>query len=323
VLGCSRLNEAIDWDKMKATMTRSLALVLTILFAGMISNARAQVAVSDLMPASPGLFLPQRTTLDDSNLTPDNPSALEWGAPSRVASGLIFGTDNDRSSPPAHEFKGEFAGARLYRSGYGIAVEQTTVKYDSGSGLESLDQSVHAQVSLAATPSLALGAGVGKLESDLATSDLLRFEAGLSARFGEVWYAGLGLYSDALKPRGSSVQRHRNGTLLGLALRIEQAWSYYLAYDWIQLNDFDTIHMAGQTTGRFTAQLFAPPLMLGVSEAGIDLHGSPDVFNRSFEIGWKALPSLAVSTRYNQTNSKGPTPQRTVESSSIALAWEF
>lgn len=297
-----------------------LALTGVLFLALATGRAWAQVAVPDLIPAAPDLLLPQRTSVYSNHLTLDNPAALAWALPSRVAAGLVSGSDTNRATPYRRTFGGQFVGTQLVGPRWGFAAEATSIGYQAGGGLEHSDQSAVVQLSRGIGAALSFGAGLGHLESSLAMTDISRAEVGVAAEMGNLVYVGIGLYRDKVASAGA--RRYRNGELLGAALRVKAGWTYQAAYDWIQLNDFDNLQVGGETMGRLRLELQARSLLVGASQAGVDLHGSPDIWHRAFDIGWAWSPALIVSVRYQQADTQ-TAMDRSVHSDSLTATWQF
>lgn len=306
---------------------KSILLTLGFLLACLVGHAWGQVAVPDLIPAAPGVYIPQLNTFNNSTLTPDNPAVLGWGSGALVAGGLLSGSDDNPAAAGRQGFKGFFAGGRLHQANWAYAAEQTLIQFGSAGGLEPRDQSVVAQVSYTPKRWLSVGAGMGRLENTVATTDLTRVEAGASARLEGVWYLGFALYRDRVNAQNVNPQRDRSGWLAGVGVRIKRDWTYQAAYDFMQLNDFATIQTGGQTGGRLKLGLRAGPLLLETSQAGVDLHDSPDVHHLAFDAGWQLTESLVVTLRHQKTNTQvtlqKSAPERIVTTNSIAASWSF
>lgn len=309
-------------------MTSKCVLVTCVLLlAGLGGRARAQVAVPDLIPAAPGVYIPQLDTFNNSTVTPDNPSVLGWGSGALVAGGLLSGSDNNPAVAGRQGFKGFFAGGRLHRGDLAYAAEQTLVQFGSADGLEPRDQSVVAQVSYTPKHWLSVGAGLGRLENTVSTTDLTRLEAGGSARLGGMWYLGFSVYRDTVNAQGVSQRCARSGWLAGVGVRVKREWTYQAAYDFMQFNDFATIQTGGQTGGRLKLGLQAGPLLLEASQAGVDMHDSPDVYHLAIDAGWQLTESLMVTLRHQRTDTQvtliKTAPSRIVTTNSIAASWTF
>jgi hypothetical protein len=307
-------------------MKRAALTALLVLLAGLLGTAQAQVATTDLVPAAPTFIHPNALGANTANITPDNPAALAWGTPSRIAAGMIKGTDDNHAAATSRDYKGDFYGVRLVGSTVGLAAEQTAVKDDSSLNLGTLDKSNDVQVSLNIGNWLALGVGGGKTTSDATLTDMSRKELGASVRMGDVWYLGLAAYKDTDSPAGLGTSYDRTGTLAGIALRTEGAWHWYLAYDHIKLDNFDFLGgpQGGIKNDRFTVQLLAGPLLLGASSAKITPLGTgtqPDVKHRAVDVGWAPMTGLTVSARLQSTRLTGNGNDETLDTKSVALAW--
>jgi opacity protein-like surface antigen len=313
------------------TMKR-FALTAALLLAGLVGTAYAQVATTDLVPAAPEFIHPFASGFNGANITPDNPAAVAWGMPSRVAAGYLTGSDDDKNTPPSRDLKGEFFGARLVGEMFGVAAEQVNVKDDSPLNLGTLDKSNDIQLSLNLGKWLALGVGAGKNKSDATGFDVSRTEFGASVRLNEVWYLGLAGYQDDNTPVGSPTSYKRNGVLAGLALRTEGNWRWYLAYDYIKLDSYDFPvanggPQDGLRTDRFTVQLNVMSFLIGASTSKVkplEAGPQPDIKHTAFDIGWAPMMGLTVSARVQKTDvTGGGLLDDTVKTNSLAVAWQF
>ncbi|NIR99376.1 MAG: hypothetical protein GWO03_15580, partial [Gammaproteobacteria bacterium] len=61
---------------------------------------------------------------------------------------------------------------------------------------------------------------------------------------GDVVYVGAAMYQDTLD-LGLPVTFDRDGTLLGIALRTEGDWRWYVAYEVVDLDNFDFTPVGG------------------------------------------------------------------------------
>jgi hypothetical protein len=308
---------------------RWLTWLVPLFLAGLLGTAQAQVATTDLVPAAPTFIHLQASGLNTANITPDNPAALAWGTPSRVAAGMLDGTDDDKTLPPPVDFKGTFYGARFVGSTFGFAAEQLEVKGKVGN--VPMDKANDVQLSLNLGNKLALGIGAGHFKSPAtgpAPTDASRKELGASLRLGDMWYVGLAGYQDENTLPASAGSFKRNGMLAGVALRTEGAWKWYLAADYIKLKGFD-YGVFGASPDfketRFTAQVLANWLLLGASTTKVGLSGggggNPDVKNTAVDIGFAPMQNLTVTARAQRTRITGGTNNETVDTKSVALAW--
>lgn len=303
---------------------KRLACLAVLLGVVMLGTAQAQVATTDLVPAAPTFLGSNGLGLNGASITPDNPAAVAWGNPSRVAAGYIKGTDD--VPPFSNDFSGEYYGARLVGETFGFAAEQTKVKDDSSFNLGTLDKTNDVQLSLNLGKSLALGIGAGKTTSDAAGVDMKRTEAGASLRLNDVWYLGLGAYQDKATPGGSTSEYKRNGMLAGVALRTEGNWHWYLAYDYIKLNNFDIAgsSVGGYNMGRFTVQLAAGPLVVGAASARTNdesTGATNDWKTTTVDLGYAPMKGFTVSARSQST--KGTTSSEKVTTNSVSVAYLF
>lgn len=301
---------------------KRIACVAILVFVGMMGTAQAQVAATGLVPAAPNFMGGSVAGLNGANITPDNPAAVAWSNPSRVAAGAIRGNNY---VPPKYDFSGEFYGARVVGHTLGLAVEQSKVSDDSGSNLGTLDQSNDVQLSFDVNDTLAVGVGSGKIKSDTAAADMKRTEAGAAFRLNEVWYFGLAAYRDKDTYSGNTYSR--NGTLAGVAVRTQGQWHWYLAYDYIDLDNFKIsgISTGGFSTSRYTIQLAAGNIVLGASNANINdksTGSTHDWTSTTYDLGYAPMKGFTVSGRQQTTKATNGSTQK-ITTNSLAVGWQF
>lgn len=302
---------------------KRLACIAALLLVWSLGTAQAQVATTDLVPAAPNYLNHNLFGFNSASLTPENPAALAWGNPSRVAAGYIKG---NHDVPPSAKFSGEYAGARLVGKTFGLGLETSKVKDDSSNNDGTLDQSSNVQLSLN-LGSVALGLGSGKIKNNPDNVDAKRTEAGASLRLNEVWYFGLGAYQDKDTPSGTNTTYKRNGTVAGVALRTQGQWHWYLAYDYIKLNNFSIsgTDTGGFNTNRFTVQLAAGNWVLGAAsakEADKSAGATHDWKTTTLDFGYAPMKGVAVSARSQTTKATGSSTEK-ITTNSLSVAYLF
>lgn len=323
----------------------SVFALLMCLLLVIATSANAQVATTDLGPAALKFPHPQAIGLNSTTLTPDNPAALAWGTPSRVAAGKAQGdvTDNN-AGQTVLEFDGAFGGFRAVGETFGVAADTYSVKDDVGANL-TLDKGSSLQVSVAPTEWLSFGIGAGTEETDSTLIDpsstrqeVDRLMGGATLRLGEIFYIGAGMtQEDATSPDDPLGQVFtRDGTMFGVAVRTEGEWNWYLAADVIDLDDFPPVNPGQQGDGgikltTLTAQLRADWFFVGIQGGNIDISGNmnttTDVTTKVVDLGYAPLEGFNISARWQSTDVEDTDPvnpvDATVETTSLALAWMF
>ncbi|MEE8555463.1 MAG: hypothetical protein V3T00_06355 [bacterium] len=308
-------------------MTR-FAIPLVLLYLLWCGSAAAQVATTDLVPAAPRLLHPTATGFNSANFTPDNPAALAWGMPSRIGGGILQGELSDNINPAqSFDYDGRFFGLRLVGEAFGFAVAHQAVEDDAGLGL-TVDESSDAQLSLKLGDVLALGVGVGAIESETSQAEMDRISAGASLRLGEIFYLGAGLHRDDAEFVGVTQTVERDVTMVGVAMRTEGDWNWYLAYDVVDLDDFE---FPGGGPGRgfkvstATVQVLAGSLLIGASLSDVEASGTTDdISSRTIDFGWAPMEGLTLTARHLRTESEqAGVTEETAETTSVAVAWLF
>ena len=312
-------------------MQRMLILGVALLATLAAGTARAQVATTDLVPAAPVFIHPNGIGANGANITPDNPAALAWGKPSRVAAGVIKGTIKLPGLPNA-DYSGNFLGARAVGETFGVAIEQQKIDDDSIGNKGTLDKSNDGQLSINFGKRFAIGFGIGKTSQSANATEMSRTELGGSLRLGEVWYVGVAGYQDKLTQTGTTEVK-RNATLVGIALRTEGTVTWYAAAEQIKLNDFP--FTGGPGSGikdkRLSVQMQAGWLLVGLSSTKVAVISSgtgtpPDVKHTVVDLGIVPMSGLAVSARVQSTKIDDPTgtpPKADIDTTSLALTWLF
>ncbi len=306
--------------------------IAVLLFTILVGTAHAQVATTDLVPAAPTFYHAKATGTNGANITPDNPAALAWGTPSRVAAGALKAKDTDNTTGLSRDASGQFYGVRAVGQTFGFAAEQ--LKVDDKNAGTNLDKSNDVQLSLAVGSWLALGIGAGKITSDPTAgsgNDISRQEAGISLKLGPLFYVGAGMYKDKVNASAlPGIELSRNATLVGIALRTEGPVQWYLAYDSIQLDSFVNLGnpFGGFDTSRFAAQVHAGWFLLGAQSTQVKVLGSnpPTIKSTLVDIGIAPMMGLSVTARYQKANITQPAPaiiDETVATTSVAVAWLF
>jgi hypothetical protein len=317
-----------------ARMNRFASLVVLLalpLLAALVGTAHAQMATADLVPAAPRIYHPFALGFSTPNIAPENPAALAWGAPSRVAAGMLDGTVEDNQAPfTSSDVSGNYLGGRFVGPTFGFALERQSTKQDSA-GFVTEDTSSELQASLRVGEWLALGLGMGDYSRDAGgfVTDIGRIQYGATVRLAEVFYVGVLAFKDSLEQLGTSTER--SGTGFGLALRTQGPWQWYLAYDALDLPDFPVVTAdTGFKSSTVTAQVNAGGFLLGVSKADVtrnyDGGGPSDITSTNVDVGWVPMAGFALSLRNSKTDlvdNIGFTTDESVKFTALAVSWLF
>lgn len=317
---------------------KRIAVTTMLLGLLVVGSAHAQVATTDFVPAAPFFVHPQTTGINGANITPDNPAAVAWGTPSRVALGALQGSEEIKSTPGVtFDYDGKFGGLRLVGDRFGVALETSSVDLKNpppGVSSVSIDKSNDVQLSMSLGDWLGVGVGAGKTKSEASGDDISRKELGVSLRINEVFYIGAAAYQDENTPIGvvPSVSEKRNGTLYGIALRTEGNVSWYVAYDSISLDSFDFSSYGGPVTGgfdlsRFSVQALVGWFLIGATASDLTVKdpggGNPDVKHKAIDIGYAPMQGLTVSARVQKVDVTNGNPDETITTKSLAVGWQF
>jgi hypothetical protein len=308
---------------------KRFALIAALLAAVAVGSARAQVATTDLVPGTSRFFHTFTSDVNSGNIAPDNPAALAWGGPSRVAAVLTRVADT-AVGPITYDFTGKLVGGRIVGSTFGFAYELQEFKEQAGAA-DLDDRNSEAQLSLKLGDWLGLGLGVSKpgLTSTALAIDrqVDRKEFGLSARLGESLYLGLARYQDTESYLGTF---KRNGNLYGIALRTKGPTQWYLAVDVLDLPAFPgSTYGAEYKVTTLTAQMRSGSFLAGVATSKGDaviaypLFPSDSVKSTHLDLGWAPMAGLALTARISKVTVAGAALDEKVDSKSLAVAWQF
>ena len=119
-----------DWavrssiGRYRGTAMMRAAGLAVLLLASWFAIAHAQVAVPSIAPAALRINNSEIPIFATATFTPENPAALQWGAPSRIGGGTMVSANSSRRfDGKAESFKGTFAGLRLVGQRISLAAE--------------------------------------------------------------------------------------------------------------------------------------------------------------------------------------------------------
>ncbi len=308
-------------------MARIVVFLLVVFIAG---TAQAQIAVTDLAPPGPVFIHPFATGFNSVNITPQNPAAMAWGAPSYVGVGTLQGEQVNNTAPSTTAFDGKYYGGRFVGETFGFAAEKLRIDMETG---EVGDETTGVQISVNLGGVLALGAGMEQSKGDGAQTTIDRQQFGVSLKIGEVFYLGGGVYLDEAEIGGFPGTYERSVTLIGAALRTEGDWKWFIAYDYMDIENFDLgggNEASGGKGKTVTVQFQPGPLVVGIAITQIEPTGNtggPDEMeSKVIDLGYAPMEGLTVSVRLVRVeldDTATLTIDEEVETNSLTVTWRF
>jgi hypothetical protein len=283
--------------------------------------AQAQVAAPELVPAAPRHFAPSLLSFNGATVTPDNPAALQWSAPSAAAFGLFNHTSE---TPPAapNDFSGWFVGYRGISDRFSFGLEHTAASADTGTFDES---ATSAQVSMQVLEGLAIGAGLDRSEWDNGTTNRQEEENtfGFSVNLAKQFYLGYAIGRDKYEDNTASTGS-RDTTLYGIAFRTEGSWRWHLAYDVLDKDHYTNITSLGFDATTITVQVGVGNWVFGAQAVAFAYKGSPnDLSTTVIDVGWvpeKAGLSLTARLWDGSTSGGAPSDE---SGAALNLAYRY
>ena len=297
-----------------------LLVVPLLLVAGV---AHAQVAAPELTPAAPRYYLSGLQGFNGATLTPDNPAALQWGGPTRVAAGAVQ-LKEENAPAPEQTYKGYYGGLRWVSDRWGFGLEHLSVKNDNGPVKETASSG---HLSYQLLEGLALGAGLdrGKTDTGSGSADTEENTFGLSVNLKKVFFLGYAIGRDKYE-NSAGVTGARDTTLIGIAIRTEGTWRWHLAWDQLDKDNFDNNVGIGFDATTLTVQLGAGNWLLGAQQVKIDPKGSTSQFKANvIDFGWapeKSGLTLTARVSDGEVTDTGAVNQ-TDKGQSITIGYLF
>lgn len=305
------------------------ALVLAGLLAAVLAAgvAHAQVAVPELAPAAPRYYDAGTLGFNSATLTADNPAALQWGMPSRVAFGLIeLEEQTTAGTTRTSEFSGNYVGGRGVWEGWALGAEHLAVDEDAPGEGEETATSVH--LAFRVLDALALGAGVDQAEasSGTASNEIDSTTFGAAVNVDDQFYVGYALSQDTFED-SAGTSADRDASMLGFGVRIESDWRWHFAYDVLDKDPFDDPNpFGGFEATTLTGQVLAGELLVGVQRVEVDDADGGDAFEATvFDVGWVPESGLTLTGRLadGETTAGAGGVQRTHDHLSVSVGYLF
>lgn len=317
-------------------MTPHKRLITFLLFLLMVlavhSLAHGQVAAPALPPSSPQVDIPGMTT-PDATFAPENPGAMQYGAPSRFGLGQIrsrIKQETALGNTTTTHVDGYYAGLRWATDSFAAGGEIVNLEDSDNSSDYSADV-MNGAISFAVAKAIAFGAGLdtATIDSGNAQDKIRGTILGFSLNFDEKLFIGLALGRDYLN-RDTGVDdfdSDRAVQKLGLAFRLgKTGQALHLEYYTISRDpheDNNGFEFDEQDSSHIVVEGNLGNWVLSGHYADFqidDMDGTTTVA----ELGWAPKKGLAVMGHYERTLAKTDSGLDTdVQATAISLAYQF
>ncbi len=340
-----------------ALLALLLALLLTALLTGAAPWVQAQVAVPELVPAAVRV-LNSRFPINATNslvnpmssIVPENPAALQWGAPSRIGGGVLQGDKRDIVDGDSTHYRGSFAGFRWVKQRVALAADTLDYSVDmekpvgSPAHLERKEQAVALSFSLPEW--LAWGVGSRSLTAREGGPSATRVDSsgwnfGLSLRLGQILFVGAGLGHETASanlppppPPAPAIpfvgDIERDVRMVGIGLRGTGSLVWHLEADSIHRDPFQDGGGVPRLPGH-DLTLYVGEVQFGNWLLGYSNYSAKDLQPIGFQVsgytvdfGLAPFSGLTLTGRSELTHQVAGSLQTSSERiNSVALMWQF
>lgn len=290
-------------------LPRLLVTVSAVLLVTLPAVPRAQVAVPDFSPAAPRLLLPT-VIVPEANFTPDNPGAMQWGAPSRFGVGRVTEAKVEVDTPGDFESTtdGNYGGLRWV--GDRLAIGAEGLDLDTSGDSDYAAEVANGAVSLAVTEAIAVGGALNTAtEEEGATTDETRGTlGGVSVTINETFFIGGALgRNDLERSNGASFDADRDVQMLGIgyrsggngtAIHLEYNTVSRAAYERPNGTEFDETDIS-----RLVAEFNWGGLLLALQGASIEVD-ELDGDYAGVDVGYAPQQGLALVGHFAQASGQ-------------------
>ena len=182
----------------------------------------AQVATPGFAPAAPVVLEPDGLVGSSATITPANPAAMQWGAPSRAALGQFEAQRTIPGNSNTEKYQGAFAGLRIVTERWSFALEALTqADRENSFEFEETVQEAAGALKLAGFITIGAQLGISAITDGVDTLDGQTRTWGAGIRLGELFYLGGGLQAETVDIVTDTLEAtlERENTFYGVALR--------------------------------------------------------------------------------------------------------
>lgn len=279
---------------------------IVLLAAGLavwVGAAGAQVATTDLTAGAPRIWIRDGVGLNAATITPDNPAALVWSQHPLVSAGVFRVEQTAVASGVTQHLEGAFGGVRGVWDWFAVGAEGWSYHKVSPAPLDFRESDANGQLAARLGEFLSVGVGANAASNGTpgASWRVGGKTAGTTVRLWKVLYVGYAAIREHLNNQPAGPVADRDGLMRGVALRTENAWPWYIAYDVIEKQTYPLpIPGTGQRVANATVQWHPGAWLLGVSRATItNQDGTPLEFKpATYDVGWAPERGLLVTLRH-------------------------
>jgi len=277
---------------------------------------------------------------------PDNPAALQWGTPSRVAVGTLRGSKSDAFHGEDSGYSGKWAGVRMIGATMALAGATLSYSVDFPAGGPNptptrLENEVHSGAFSIKAPRY-LAWGIGTTRQHAVTQpggfggngkvDTQGWVLGASWRAGENLFVGGGYGRDRARLLGPyfSGEAERAVTMIGAGLRGGGRLIWHLELDTQHREDyrdaFDMIRLPGYDRTRYTAEGILGSWLFGYTGYDIRSKAQPGmkVHGYTGDFGYAPLSGFTLTWRHEHSaRDQGSQHLAVEETDLIVLGWQF
>lgn len=335
---------------------RKIVGVMAVLMAAWAPWAHAQVAVPELAPGATRIFSSQLPIPAMTSFVPENPAALQWGAPSRFGGGMMRGHKSHLLDGDSSSDDGTLVGFRLVSMSLAVAGESMDMAVDfpaTASGGEAHHEKSQSALAVSFAWPDWLAFGLASQQSSLRVRpsdaaalhgvDLNGWVAGASVKVGELLYVGGAYGRDEAKPAyvDPSVTARGEQGMVGIALRKGGDFIWRLEADVIHRNDFKDDNdvkvldgyelylgsadiMWGNWLLGGTAYQSQDVVLNGAQAAAIGTNPVVNLNGYTIDYGYAPLAGLTVTGRFEHSELTSDRIQISFEEiNSLVITWQF
>jgi hypothetical protein len=329
---------------------RKMAGWLALLLLAAAPWAQAQVAVPEIVPGAVRLYDAALPIVPSISVVPENPAALQWGAPSRLVGGALKGKRSEALDGDSSDYKGTFGGFRWVKERVSLAAAALdySVDFPAATPEHHLERQLNAGAIAFSWPeTLAWGFGVNHFHSKtlpggVQAEDSSGWSSGLSWRVGEHFFMGAGYGEDKADltvtqaPGGSTplpptvVQARRSTSVVGAGLRGGGRLIWHVEADRIHRKDYQdgdrVTRQPGYNLDLVVAEGIVGDWLLTYNGYVVTPLGtqSEEVHGYTAAFGYAPLHGLTLTWHFEQdTHTLNSVDLSKEQINTLALSWQF
>lgn len=323
---------------------------LAVALPGWAPLAAGQVAVPEIAPAGVRIFSSRQPIAPMVGIVPENPAALQWGAPSRLTVGSLQGKQGDAIDGTATAYDGSLAGFRWVELRVALAAEAAdfAVDFPVRDGVTPRLEREQRTLALSFSWPESLAFGIGSEQGRRRTvigpppagGVVEEFESdgwvtGVSWRIGQGFFLGAGYGNEELTRIAPlpEVVGERSHTMYGIGLRGTGWLVWHLEADFFRREDVEVAGVPVQPGQGYELTLFNAEAIWGAWLFGVAAYeaqplnpppGNPKVEGYTVDFGLVPFSGLTVSGRFEHSEQSTDTFESAKEEiNSVVIGWQF